>query len=106
MQINLTGFFTKDTPVFMTALRNLLLEARSDMTGVRRTFVKAKKEELRPAWEQNRRAIDERDCRATLDKIRDKEREGHGGRGRGRGRGHGRGGFEDDRGGRALQQIP
>ncbi|KAJ3885373.1 hypothetical protein GG344DRAFT_82782 [Lentinula edodes] len=62
------------------------------MTGVRRTLVKAKKEELRLAWEQNRHAIDERDCKATLDKIRDKEREGQGGRGKGRGHGHGRGG--------------
>ncbi|KAJ4473133.1 PWI domain-containing protein, partial [Lentinula aciculospora] len=49
MQINLTGFLTKDTPAFMTALWKLLLEAQSDMTGVPRTFVEEKKEELRRA---------------------------------------------------------
>ncbi|KAJ3783292.1 PWI domain-containing protein, partial [Lentinula aff. detonsa] len=49
MQINLTGFLTKDTPAFMSALWKLLLEAQSDMTGVPRTFVEEKKEELRRA---------------------------------------------------------
>ncbi|KAL0067473.1 hypothetical protein AAF712_005461 [Marasmius tenuissimus] len=49
MQINLTGFLTKDTPAFMSALWTLLLEAQSDITGVPRTFVEEKKEELRKA---------------------------------------------------------
>jgi len=34
LQINLTGFLTKDTPTFMNALWNLLLEAQTDMTVV------------------------------------------------------------------------
>ena len=45
MQINLTGFLTKDTPVFMTALWQLLLEAQDSPAGVPRTLVEAKKEE-------------------------------------------------------------
>ncbi|KAF9476945.1 PWI domain-containing protein, partial [Pholiota conissans] len=49
MQINLTGFLTKDTPVFMDALWKLLLEAQQDVTGVPRTFVEQKKEEMRKA---------------------------------------------------------
>ncbi|KAJ3824446.1 PWI domain-containing protein, partial [Lentinula raphanica] len=49
MQINLTGFLTKDTPAFMAALWKLLLEAQADQTGVPRTFVEEKKEELRRA---------------------------------------------------------
>ncbi|ESK88604.1 hypothetical protein Moror_3102 [Moniliophthora roreri MCA 2997] len=101
MQINLTGFLTKDTPAFMSALWNLLLEAQNDVTGVPRTFVEEKKEELRKARERDTRAFDERDRRARLDDIRGNERGGRGGRGgRGRGRGRGgRGGYDDDRGG-------
>ncbi|KAJ3513006.1 hypothetical protein NLJ89_g3195 [Agrocybe chaxingu] len=101
MQINLTGFLTKDTPVFMNSLWKLLLEAQDDVTGVPRTFVEQKKEEMRRARENDTRAIDERDRRARLDEIRDGERGGRGGmRGRGRGRGRGgRGGFDDSRGG-------
>ncbi|KAF8155979.1 PWI domain-containing protein [Crassisporium funariophilum] len=95
MQINLTGFLTKDTPEFMSSLWKLLLEAQSDVTGVPRTFVEQKKEEMRKAREGDTRAIDERDRRARLDELRDGDR---GGRGGGRGRG-GRGGFDDDRGG-------
>ena len=99
MQINLTGFLTKDTPEFMNALWKLLLEAQSDVTGVPRTFVEQKKEEMRKARANDTRAIDERDRRARLDEIRDSDRGGgRGGRGRGRGRG-GRGGFDDSRGG-------
>ena len=99
MQINLTGFLTKDTPEFMNTLWKLLLEAQSDVTGVPRTFVEQKKEEMRKARANDTRAIDERDRRARLDEIRDSDRGGgRGGRGRGRGRG-GRGGFDDSRGG-------
>jgi serine/arginine repetitive matrix protein 1 len=47
MQINLTGFLIKDTPVFMEALWKRLLEAQEDVTGVPRTFVEQKKEEMR-----------------------------------------------------------
>lgn len=104
MQINLTGFLTNDTPAFMEALWKLLLEAQQDITGVPRTFVEQKKEEMRKAREGDTRAIDERDRRARLDEIRDGERGGRGGgrggRGDGRGRGRGRGGRGfDDRGG-------
>ncbi|KIY47475.1 PWI domain-containing protein, partial [Fistulina hepatica ATCC 64428] len=63
MQINLTGFLTKDTPTFMSALWKLLLEAQEEVTGVPRTFVEEKKEELRRARENDSRAIDERDRR-------------------------------------------
>ncbi|KAJ7598911.1 PWI domain-containing protein [Mycena floridula] len=71
MQINLTGFLTKDTPAFMTALWKLLLEAQEDITGIPRTFVEEKKEELRRARENDTRAFDERDRRVHLDEIRD-----------------------------------
>jgi len=101
MQINLTGFLIKDTPVFMEALWKLLLEAQEDVTGVPRTFVEQKKEEMRKAREGDTRAIDERDRRARLDEMQFRggggRGDGRGGRGRGRGRG-GRGGY-DDRGG-------
>lgn len=114
MQINLTGFLTKDTPAFMESLWKLLLEAQQDVTGVPRTFVEQKKEEMRKAREGDTRAIDERDRRARLDEIRDSERGGRGGgrggrgdgrgdgRGRGRGGRGGRGGF-DERGGDRLR---
>jgi serine/arginine repetitive matrix protein 1 len=96
MQINLTGFLTKDTPAFMSALWKLLVEAQDDVTGVPRTFVEEKKAELRKARENDTRAFDERDRRhaARLD-DNDADREGRGGRGgfRGRGRGRGRGGY-------------
>ncbi|KAF9525078.1 PWI domain-containing protein [Crepidotus variabilis] len=82
MQINLTGFLTKDTPEFMKSLWKLLIEAQEDITGVPRTFVEQKKEEMRKARETDSRAIDERDRRATvrLDEIQ------YGDRGRGGGR--------------------
>ncbi|KAJ8516754.1 hypothetical protein ONZ45_g5969 [Pleurotus djamor] len=51
MQINLTGFLTKDTPTFMLALWKLLLEAQSEVSGVPRTFLEEKKEEMRKARE-------------------------------------------------------
>ncbi|KIM46751.1 hypothetical protein M413DRAFT_40460, partial [Hebeloma cylindrosporum] len=63
MQINLTGFLNKDTPVFMDALWKLLLEAQEDVTGVPRTFLEQKKEEMRKAREGDTRALDERDRR-------------------------------------------
>ena len=47
MQINLTGFLTNNTPAFMSALWNLLLEAQDSPAGVPRTFVEEKKEEMR-----------------------------------------------------------
>ncbi|KAJ8693724.1 hypothetical protein PTI98_008696 [Pleurotus ostreatus] len=71
MQINLTGFLTKDTPAFMLALWKLLLEAQEEVSGVPRTFLEEKKEEMRKAREGDVRAIDERDRRARLDDIRD-----------------------------------
>ncbi|KAF8882473.1 PWI domain-containing protein, partial [Infundibulicybe gibba] len=49
MQINLTGFLTTKTPSFMLALWRLLLEAQDDITGVPRTFLEEKKEEMRRA---------------------------------------------------------
>ena len=101
MQINLTGFLTTNTPAFMTALWNLLLEAQDSPAGVPRTFVEEKKEEMRQARTGDSRAFEERDRRARLDEIRANEREARGG-GRGRGRGRGRGGsrFDNDRGDR------
>jgi serine/arginine repetitive matrix protein 1 len=91
MQINLTGFLTSSTPAFMSALWTLLLEAQESPAGVPRTFVEEKKEEMRKAREGDTKAIDERDRRARLDEIRDRERGERGGRGRGRGGGRGRG---------------
>ncbi|KAG6816426.1 hypothetical protein H0H93_008080, partial [Arthromyces matolae] len=61
MQINLTGFLTKDTPAFMSALWKLLLEAQDDVAGVPRTFVEEKKAEMRRNRENGTRAIDESD---------------------------------------------
>jgi PWI domain len=101
MQINLTGFLTNSTSAFMEALWTLLIEAHESPAGIPRTFVEAKKEEMKKAREGDSRALDERDRRARLDEIRDREREGRGGRARGRGRGRGRGGgYDDNRGGR------
>jgi len=102
MQINLTGFLTKDAPVFMSELWKLLLEAQNEVTGVPRTFLEQKKEEMRRNAANDTRAFDERDRRARLDEIQDRDMD-RGGRGRGRGRGRGgRGGrgFDNDRGGR------
>ncbi|KAH9067552.1 PWI domain-containing protein, partial [Lactarius vividus] len=49
MQINLTGFLTDSTPVFMAALWNLLIEAQTSPAGIPRSFVEEKKEEMRRA---------------------------------------------------------
>lgn len=102
MQINLTGFLTSKTPEFMSALWKLLLEAQESPAGMPKTFIEEKKEEMRLAREKDSRALGERDRRARLDEIREKERDERGNRGggRGRGRGRGRGGWDDDRGGR------
>ncbi|KAL1735073.1 PWI domain-containing protein, partial [Schizophyllum commune] len=106
MTINLQGFLNKNTKEFMVALWKLLLEAQAEVSGVPRTFVEEKKEELRKARENDTRALDERDRRVRLDEIRERERGERGDRGRGRGRGRARGGyggrggrgdFEDDR---------
>lgn len=91
MQINLTGFLTKDTPEFMAALWKLLVEAQESAAGVPISMVEAKKEEMRQARAGDTRAIEERDRRARLDEIRASERDGRGARGGGRGRGRGRG---------------
>ncbi|KAF7357553.1 putative PWI domain-containing protein [Mycena sanguinolenta] len=63
MQLSLTAFLAKDAPVFMSALWTLLLEAQTEVTGVPRTFVEEKKEEMRKARENDTRAFDERDRR-------------------------------------------
>ncbi|KAF8586646.1 PWI domain-containing protein [Ramaria rubella] len=103
MQINLTGFLTKSTPTFMTALWTLLLEAQDSPAGIPRSFVEEKKAEMRNANKGDERVLEERE-RRRLDEIRERERGqrdrdgGFGGRGRGRGRG--RGGWEDNRRGR------
>lgn len=101
MQINLTGFLTNKTSEFMIALWNLLLEAQDSPAGIPKTFIEEKKEEMKKAREKDTRAIDERDRRARLDDIRDRERDERGSRGGGMGRGRGRGrggrGFEDER---------
>jgi serine/arginine repetitive matrix protein 1 len=103
MQINLTGFLTKDTPAFMTALWKLLIEAQEGTAGVPISMIEAKKQEMRQAKASDTRAIEERDRRARLDEIRAGERDardsgrGRGGRGRGRGRGRGGGPNEPNR---------
>ncbi|KAJ7719918.1 PWI domain-containing protein, partial [Mycena metata] len=100
MQLLLQAFLAKDAPIFMGALWTLLLEAQTEVTGVPRTFVEEKKEELRKAREGDTRAFDERDRRARLDELQDGGRGGGRGRGgRGGGRGRGGRGFDDDRGG-------
>ncbi len=99
MQINLTGFLTDSTPIFMAALWNLLIEAQTSPAGIPQSFVEEKKEEMRRAKEGDTRALVERDRRQRLDEIRDRERSERsdrgGGRGRGRGR-RGRGGIGND----------
>ncbi|KAI0346655.1 PWI domain-containing protein [Trametopsis cervina] len=79
MLINLTGFLTKDTPQFMTALWKLLIEAQESAAGVPISMVEAKKQEMRQARAGDTRAIEERDRRVRLDEIRASEREGRGG---------------------------
>ncbi|KAJ7366461.1 PWI domain-containing protein, partial [Mycena albidolilacea] len=49
MQLSLTAFLAKDAPAFMSALWTLLQEAQTEVTGVPRTFVEEKKEEMRKA---------------------------------------------------------
>uniref|UniRef100_D8QH47 PWI domain-containing protein n=1 Tax=Schizophyllum commune (strain H4-8 / FGSC 9210) TaxID=578458 RepID=D8QH47_SCHCM len=65
MTINLQGFLNKNTKEFMVALWKLLLEAQAEVSGVPRTFVEEKKEELRKARENDTRALDERDRRVS-----------------------------------------
>ncbi|KAH9036196.1 hypothetical protein EDB85DRAFT_2143329 [Lactarius pseudohatsudake] len=74
MQINLTGFLTDSTPIFMAALWNLLIEAQTSPAGIPRSFVEEKKEEMRRANQGDTRALEERDRRQRLDEIRDRER--------------------------------
>jgi serine/arginine repetitive matrix protein 1 len=47
MQINLTGFLEKNTPIFMLDLWKLLLSAQVSMGGIPKEFIDQKKEELR-----------------------------------------------------------
>ncbi|KAF7296602.1 PWI domain-containing protein [Mycena chlorophos] len=91
IQVNLTSFLATDAAKFMEQLWTLLLEAQNEVTGVPRTFVEQKKEEMRRARENDGRVLDERDRRARLDEIVDSGR----GRGRGRGGWGNRGGFDD-----------
>lgn len=49
IQLNLTGFLEKDTPIFCKQLWNLLLSAQSNPVGVPTELLEAKKEELRLA---------------------------------------------------------
>ncbi|KAJ7243940.1 PWI domain-containing protein, partial [Mycena rebaudengoi] len=51
MQLLLQAFLAKDAAIFMGALWTLLLEAQTEVTGVPRTFVEEKKEEMRKARE-------------------------------------------------------
>lgn len=93
MQINLTGFLTKTTPEFMSALWELLLDAQDSPGGVPKALVEQKKAEMRNANKKDEKVLEER---RRLDDIREKERgqraaergtEGSTGRGRGRGMG-------------------
>ena len=95
IQINLTGFLTSNTPDFMKELWILLLEAQDSPAGVPRSFVEAKKEEMRN--QQNKRVFSDVG-RERLDEVRERERRERADRGGGRGRGRGRGGSRfDDR---------
>jgi serine/arginine repetitive matrix protein 1 len=98
MQINLTGFLTISTPIFMTSLWTLLLEAQDSPAGIPRSFVEEKKAEMRSANKGDERVLEERE-RRRLDDIRERERgqrDREGGfPGRGRGRGRGRGGWDE-----------
>ncbi|KAJ7202873.1 PWI domain-containing protein, partial [Mycena pura] len=49
LQLSLQAFLAGDAPLFMSALWSLLLEAQNEVTGVPRTFVEEKKEEMRKA---------------------------------------------------------
>lgn len=95
IQINLTGFLTNNTAEFMKDLWILLIEAQESPAGIPRSFVEAKKEEMRT--QQANRGVEENQ-RERLDEIRERERreraERGGGRG-GRGRGRGGGRFDD-----------
>ncbi|KAH8833981.1 PWI domain-containing protein [Flagelloscypha sp. PMI_526] len=110
IQIYLTNFLTKDAPAFVLDLWKLLLEAQADVTGVPRTFVEEKKEEMRKARANDSRAFEERDRRGgntsgntnRLEELMKLDQELKEGRGRGRGRGfggRGRGGGGRGRGG-------
>ncbi|CAK5284316.1 unnamed protein product [Mycena citricolor] len=114
LQLSLQAFLNKDAPTFMAALWSLLIEAQSEVTGVPRTFVEEKKEELRRARESDTRTFDERDRRARIDEVSDNRRArgGWGGRGKGRGmeEGGGRGRTRDtgwgSRGGGPSRRSP
>ncbi|KAF6764273.1 PWI domain-containing protein [Ephemerocybe angulata] len=69
MQIALQGFLTKHTATFMTELWKLLVEAQEEVSGVPRTLLEQKKEELRRNRESDSRAIGERDRRMRLDEA-------------------------------------
>ncbi|KAF8515520.1 PWI domain-containing protein [Hysterangium stoloniferum] len=60
MQINLTGFLTKSTSAFMTALWSLLLEAQASPAGIPQSFVDAKKAEMRNANKGDEKMFEER----------------------------------------------
>jgi serine/arginine repetitive matrix protein 1 len=61
MLLPLTVFLAKDAPAFMSALWALLQEAQTEVTGVPRTFVEEKKEEMHRVRENDTRAFDKRD---------------------------------------------
>ncbi|SAM09798.1 hypothetical protein [Absidia glauca] len=73
MQINLTGFLEKNTPIFMLDLWKLLLSAQVSMGGIPKEFIDQKKEELRLKKEQEERRRAEEE--ATMDTIRRKRGE-------------------------------
>jgi serine/arginine repetitive matrix protein 1 len=83
MQINLTGFLTDSTPVFMAALWNLLIEAQTSLAFHKVSWKRIRKK-YGIAKEGDTRALTERDRRQRLDKIRNRERSERSDRGGGR----------------------
>lgn len=107
MQISLTGFLEKKTPIFMAELWRLLLSAQDSPVKVPAEFIEQKKEEMRKRKEEQELAVSKRGDeiaelqagREKMDEVRQRER---GERRqftdeRGRGRGRGRGSFRGER---------
>lgn len=59
LQLSLTGFLEKSTPIFMSELWSLLLSAQNSIGGIPQQFVEKKKEEMRQAKLRDANAITE-----------------------------------------------
>ncbi|KAF7297568.1 PWI domain-containing protein [Mycena kentingensis (nom. inval.)] len=78
MQLSLQAFLAMDAPKFMSALWSLLLEAQNEVTGVPRTFVEQKKEEMRRARENDGRVTGGADVAEAGTMVVDAPEEGMG----------------------------